>query len=79
MNYTLKNYDALLRGVRECDDYWADVGILDAIAFLEAFSDQEWIMLQDLLAERPGSGSAHAQKRSAKSRIRLGVSICCFG
>ncbi|WP_426322381.1 hypothetical protein [Pseudoduganella sp. R-43] len=53
MNYTLKNYDALLRVVRECDDYWADVGILDAIAFLEAFSDQEWIMLQDLLAERP--------------------------
>lgn len=49
----LNQYDALLSGVRECDDYWSDVGMSDAIDFLRSFSDEEWAGLKALAKERP--------------------------
>lgn len=49
----LRKYDALLRGVREFDNYWSDVGMTDAIAALEEFTDEEWDALAKLVSERP--------------------------
>lgn len=49
----LSRYDALLSGVREYDDYWSDVGMSDAIAFLDSFSDEDWAALELLVAKRP--------------------------
>jgi len=49
----LKKYDAMLSGVRESDDYWYDVAMSDAIVILEAFSDEQWDALEELLAVRP--------------------------
>jgi hypothetical protein len=49
----LNKYDALLSGVRECDDYWSDVAMTDAIAFLEDFSGAEWAALEIMVAKRP--------------------------
>jgi len=49
----LRKYDALLKGVREFDNYWSDVGMSDAIAALEEFTDEEWDALGKLMFERP--------------------------
>jgi hypothetical protein len=49
----LNKYDALLKGVREFDNYWSDVGMSDAIALLEDFTDEEWTELEKLLTDRP--------------------------
>lgn len=49
----LRKYDALLEGVREFDNYWSDVGMSDAIAALDEFSDEEWDALGKLVFERP--------------------------
>lgn len=49
----LNQYDAMLNGVRECDDYWSDVGMSGAIEFLQSFSDEEWAGLKQLVKERP--------------------------
>jgi hypothetical protein len=49
----LQNYDAMLKRVREFDDYWADVGMADAIDFLEHFSEEDWTGLEKLVNERP--------------------------
>ena len=49
----LNRYDALLKGVREFDNYWSDVGMSDAIDLLEAFSDADWAGLEMLAAQRP--------------------------
>lgn len=49
----LNKYDAMLKGVREFDNYWSDVGMTDAIALLEDFSDEDWEGLGKLVAERP--------------------------
>ena len=49
----LRKYEALLAGAREFDNYWSDVGMTDAIEFLEAFSDEEWVELEMLATERP--------------------------
>ena len=49
----LNKYDAMLSGVRECDDYWYDVAMSDAIDFLQHFSEEDWAGLEDLMNERP--------------------------
>ena len=49
----LNKYDAMLSGVRECDDYWYDVAMSDAIDFLQHFSEVEWTGLKGLVNERP--------------------------
>lgn len=48
----LSGFDARLQGVRQFDDYWYDVGMSDAIAFLAHFSDEDWAGLQILMNER---------------------------
>lgn len=49
----MKGYDALLRGTREFDNYWSDVGMSDAIAMLDEFTGEEWEALEKLLPLRP--------------------------
>lgn len=49
----LNRFDAQLQGVRQFDDYWYDVGMSDAIAFLAHFSDEDWAGLQIMVSERP--------------------------
>jgi len=49
----LSKYDALLKGVREFDNYWSDVGMSDAVALLDEFTGEEWAALGILLFERP--------------------------
>lgn len=49
----LSKYDALLKGVREFDNYWSDVGMSDAIVMLDEFTSEEWVALGKLLPDRP--------------------------
>lgn len=49
----LNKYDVMLQGVREFDNYWSDVGMDNAIAHLERFSDADWAGLALLVNKRP--------------------------
>lgn len=49
----VNKYDKLLQGVRQFDNYWSDIGIDDAIALLEDFSDEDWTGLEKILLDRP--------------------------
>jgi hypothetical protein len=41
-----KKYDEILELFRgDGDDYWSDVGVIDAIAALNNFNDEDWILL----------------------------------
>jgi hypothetical protein len=40
-------YENSLNEVKEFDNYWSDVGISEAIAILESFSDDDWQILDE--------------------------------
>jgi hypothetical protein len=49
----LSKYDAMLSRTRQCDDYWYDVAMSDAVDFLQHFSEEDWAGMKKLLNERP--------------------------
>lgn len=47
-----QKYDNYLNGVKEFDNYWSDIGISEAVAILECFSDADWDILVEKIPEK---------------------------
>jgi len=76
LTFMLSKYDALLSGVREYDNYWSDVAITDAIAFLETFLGEDWAALGIMAEERPRLWqSACAQTLSEATNTACSVDL----
>jgi hypothetical protein len=45
-------YEEYLDGVGEFDNYWSDIGISEAIAMLENFSDSDWENLKEMIPKK---------------------------
>jgi hypothetical protein len=46
-------YESYLNEVKEFDNYWSDVGISEAVAMLENFSDDDWRTLDEKIRSKP--------------------------
>lgn len=45
-------YENYLNEVKEFDNYWSDVGISEAVAMLEKFSDDDWRALDEKIQSK---------------------------
>jgi hypothetical protein len=45
-------YENYLNEVKEFDNYWSDVGISEAVAMLENFSDNDWRVLSEKIQSK---------------------------
>lgn len=45
-------YENYLNEVREFDNYWSDVGISEAVAILENFTDHDWRILDEIIQSK---------------------------
>lgn len=45
-------YEDYLNEVKEFDNYWSDVGISEAVAILESFSDSDWRILEEKIKSK---------------------------
>lgn len=45
-------YENYLNEVKEFDNYWSDVGISEAVAILEKFSDHDWRILDERIQSK---------------------------
>ncbi|MES2833013.1 MAG: hypothetical protein V4695_13610 [Pseudomonadota bacterium] len=45
-------YENRLDAVKEFDNYWSDVGISEAVALLESFTDYDWKILDEKIQKK---------------------------
>jgi hypothetical protein len=47
-----EKYENYLNEVKEFDNYWSDVGISEAVAMLENFSENDWLILDEKIQSK---------------------------